>query len=149
MTALETPAADAPAKEWGSLAVRIPGWRWPISTDSAPEPDMPGLFRIGRLSWRSTRGAQSKHQWTQHYGKGKCVPDPDHWAWWGWFITLLGPTPADGYMAHILPPGGAVTDWRIYMNTAITGPMSAYGTTLGRACIAAAAANGRWPGGAS
>jgi hypothetical protein len=52
-------------------------------------------------------------------------------------------------MAHILPPGGAVADWRIYMNTAITGHMSAYGTTLGRACIAAAAALGRWPGGAS
>jgi len=123
VSALKTPAADAPAEEWGALAESIPGW--------ADLPgDRSGPHRMPRLGPRS-------------------VPDPDHWAWWGWFITLLRPTPADGYMAHILPPGGAVTDWRIHLNTAITGPMSAYGTTLGRACIAAAAALGRWPGGAS
>jgi len=79
----------------------------------------------------------------------ECAPDPDDPATAGCLLALLGSTPADGYMAHILPPSSAVTDWRIYMNTAITGSMSAYGTTLGRACIAAAAANGRWPGGAS
>jgi len=79
----------------------------------------------------------------------ECAPDPDDPATAGCLLALIGPTPADGYMAHILPPGGAVADWRIYMNTAITGHMSAYGTTLGRACIAAAAALGRWPGGAS
>jgi len=29
MSALTLPAADAPAEEWGRLAVSIPGWRWP------------------------------------------------------------------------------------------------------------------------
>jgi len=27
MTALQTPAPDAPASEWGTLAVSIPGWQ--------------------------------------------------------------------------------------------------------------------------
>ena len=37
MTALQTPQADAPAKEWGRLAVSIPGWRWmPGMIDTYP-----------------------------------------------------------------------------------------------------------------
>ncbi len=149
MTALETPSPDAPAKEWGSLAVRIPGWRWPISTDSAPEPDMPGLFRIGRLPWRSTRCAQFRHQWSQHDGKGECVPDPDHWAWWGWLLRLLGPRclvrvrilPLEGPGRYeVVIPSGMMPDGR---------PHRVSGINLGRACIAAATGVGRWPGGAS
>jgi len=143
MTAIETPANDAPAQEWGALAKRIPGWRWPISTDSAPEPDMPGLFRIGRLPWRSTPYAQSKHQWSQHYGKGECVPDPDHWAWEGWLWRLAG-------MPEVMVERGGervrIWDGRPeYMMT----QAGATGITKGRALISYAAALGRWPGGDS
>jgi len=31
MTTFKTPAPDAPAAEWGRLAVSIPRWRWPGS----------------------------------------------------------------------------------------------------------------------
>lgn len=139
---MELPEADAPASEWGALAVSIPDWRWPISTDSAPEPDMPGLFRIGRLPWRSTRCAQFKHQWSQHDGKGKCVPDPDHWAWEGWLLRLLGEEiqrvcirHGFGWMdEHFGDDGSTEIAWMDSIN-------------VGRACIAAAHALGRWPGG--
>ena len=76
-----------------------------------------------------------------------CCPDPDDPATAGCLLALLGPPPSEGYMAHVLPPSSAVTKWRVHMNTAHTGPLSAYGATLGRACIAAAEAIGRWPGG--
>ena len=75
-------------------------------------------------------------------------PDPDDPATAGCLLALLGPTPSEGYMAHVLPPSSAVMKWRIHMNTARTGAISVYGWSLGRACIAAAAALGRWPGGA-
>ena len=74
-------------------------------------------------------------------------PAPDDSATAGCLLALLQVVPTEGYMAHVLPPSSAVTKWRVHMNTAQTGPTSAYGWTLGRACIAAAAALGRWPGG--
>ncbi len=40
MSPFELPAADAPAEEWGRLATRIPGWRWPAGMHrSYPDPD--------------------------------------------------------------------------------------------------------------
>jgi len=158
MTAIDLPAPDAPAEEWGRLAVSIPGWRWPISTDSAPEPDMPGFFRIGiskplsvfRLPWRSTPYAQSRHHESQHYGKGECVPDPDHWAWWGWMLRLLGPEriAVSMWVDHI-----TVGQSHLVMDESAVELVEAWlvdghgPRALGRACIAAAAALGKWPGG--
>ena len=73
-------------------------------------------------------------------------PDPDHWAWWGWFITLLGPSIS---MTH--RPDGTwwVGERRLTKQWwgDLTKQWWGDGVTLGRACIAAAAANGRWPGG--
>ena len=69
------------------------------------------------------------------------IPDPDHWAWWGWFIELLGPDHWDSVSpgsAHAADGDG----WWAWVD----GEWSE-GMTLGRACIAAAAANGRWTGG--
>ena len=40
MTALELPAPDAPAEEWGRLAVSLPGWRW-----------MPGMLDTENNRW--------------------------------------------------------------------------------------------------
>lgn len=51
------------AKEWGRLAMRIPGWLAPVEYQTGSY--MPCL----PLS----------------------VPDPDHWMWEGWFLRLLGP----------------------------------------------------------
>ncbi len=131
MTALKTPAPDAPGEEWGALAAPTPGWRepavdWP---DMMPRINVPSTYQEGR-------DGPIGHIPSPHN-----VPDPDHWAWWGWFITLLGPGEWDN-----VAPGCAIAPrgegWWAWMN----GDWSE-GMTLGRACIAAAA-NGRWPGGA-
>jgi len=103
MTALQTPAADAPAAEWGALAVRIPGWEC--------RPDLIG--------------------WAVY-------PDPDHWAWEGWLLRLLFADDRPVSVTRMSP--AAVTVWRHGLGSH-TAP------TLGRACIAAAAALGKWPGG--
>jgi hypothetical protein len=115
------------AEEWGRLAVSLLGWRW-----------MPGMLeqRTGE------RYEDGDGPWI--VGKR---PDPDDPATAGCLLALLQPTPSEGYMAHVLPPSSAVVKWRIHMNTAQIGPLSAYGSTLGRACIAAADALGRWPNG--
>ena len=62
------------------------------------------------------------------------IPDPDHWAWWGWFISLLGPEriAVSMWVDHI-----TVGQSHLVMDE----------SALGRACIAAAAALGKWPGG--
>ena len=128
------------AEEWGRLAVSLPGWRW-----------MPGMLnrKDGTRYMGSARWAWDDPY--RHHAQGIADddwPDPDDPATAGCLLALLGPTPSEGYMAHVLPPSSAVTKWRIHMNTAQTGPLSAYGSTLGRACIAAAEALGRWPEGA-
>lgn len=103
MSAFELPADDAPASEWGRLAVLIPDWRNPDER----------RFHL---------------------------PDPDHWAWEGWLFGLLGQNAS--YMECKVRPSGEVV-WRSRGGT----PADIGWLPLGRACIAYAAANGRWPGG--
>jgi hypothetical protein len=131
------------AEEWGRVAVSLLGWRW-----------MPGMLtNVGRLC-QKTRTPLSRGNVALYLPGGGSPgrglwPCPDDPATAGCLLALLGPTPSEGYMAHVLPPSSTVTKWRVHMNTAHTGPLSAYGSTLGRACIAAAEALGRWPGGAA
>ena len=116
MTALKTPAPDAPAEEWGALAVRIPDWRSP------------------RLPWLP---------WLLSPSQTSNVPDPDHWAWTGWMLRLLGNLEKADELADALHlrrdqcPADAVIDAVVSGNPG----------RISRACIAAAAALGRWPGG--
>lgn len=139
--------AERTAEEWGRLAVSLPGWRW-----------MPGMLVVDTASnpaYRFTGRAWDDGGVVSDDGDGlnlECIcrvewPDPDDPATAGCLLALLSVVPTEGYMAHVIPPSSTVTQWRIHMNTARTGPTSAYGTTLGRACIAAAEALGRWPGG--
>lgn len=129
------PAPDAPAEEWGRLAVSIPGrpacWD---DLEGVDGHDAPGAV-CADGTW-----------WLPDSADGMFL-DVDHPATAGCLLALLGPTPSEGYMAHVLPPSSAVMKWRIHMNTARTGAISVYGWSLGRACIAAAEALGRWPGG--
>jgi hypothetical protein len=111
VTALKTPAPDAPASEWGALAVSIPDWRWP---DDA-------------------------------FGFGLPI---DHWAWEGWLLRLLG-----GGIYHIrtaIEGADGQTLWQFFCSEPDDAgeQWSAERLPLGRAAIAAAAALGRWPGGA-
>lgn len=111
-SALQTPAPDAPASEWGAFAESIPGW--------ADLPgDRSGPHRMPRL------GPQS-------------VPDPDHWAWEGWLRRMLG-NQQDSIM--LITADAGLVHW--YDGESWDSPAM----PMGRACIAVAAANGRWPGG--
>ena len=97
------------SEEWGRIGMRIPGW-------CEPPEDLPS-------SWLSCFHL--------------LVPDPDHWAWHGWFLRLLGPG------ASVNATGGRVTVW-----IRVTGERYAgHGSNIGRACIETAEAIGRWPGG--
>jgi hypothetical protein len=126
MTAL--PAPDAPAEEWGAFAESIPGWRNPSPTavlDSLAMPRIEVGFPIGDLS------------------SPRFVIDPDHWAWEGWLLKLLGNLEEVDKLADDLHlrrdqcPSDAVID------AVVSGDSS----RINRAAIAAAAALGRWPGG--
>jgi len=126
----ELPAADAPASEWGALAVSIPGWRGPWACSHTEVcPPMPGfvLFEGAVTGWCYTDDITSA-------ARIRVSPDPDHWAWWGWMLRLLGPERI------------AVSMWVDHI-TVGTDNLVMDDSAFGRACIAAAAAVGRWPGG--
>jgi hypothetical protein len=143
------------AKEWGRVAVSLPGWRW-----------MPGMLNIGQ-SLRVVapklatctgmyRGRVSPpdsgtadgwcRAWVINYDPDiddqmcDTAPDPDDPATAGCLLAMLegaGPRP------YRRPGGLWVVATVPYMET--YGHLS---LPLGRACIAAAEALGRWPGGA-
>lgn len=95
MNALKTPASDAPAEEWGALAVSIPGWRWlpgMIDTypsfrlsDSAPDPDDPATAGCLLALLRNER-------WRLH------LDDVGEWSFW-----VHGPpeTHGTGHLIHV------------------------------------------------
>jgi hypothetical protein len=134
VTALTPPAMDAPAAEWGAFAVSIPGWRFPDGTHWAA----PGFVA-------SATGCSPVFD-VAKYARAffPVYPDPDHWAWEGWLLALLGPgwcwqhTDDGCIVSRHLVSGFRIGVWD---RNAYRAP------TLGRAAIAAAAAVTRWPGG--
>ena len=141
------PAADAPAEEWGRLAVAIPGFTWTMPWASLPD-------EYGRVWRRNWCPRDSGFGWTQVCGPLRRdyrptfeAVDPDDRGGTGCFLALLG----HGCLVRVLPresrplvgiviPSGLTRDGR---------PHQIGGHNLNRACIAAAAALGRWPGGAA
>mgnify|MGYP003629468330 CR=1 FL=1 len=113
------------AEEWGRAAVSLPGFRW-----------MPGMLAADtelRLDEMTTDWEGAR-------------PDPDDPATAGCLLALLGDVVS---RLHYLP---STKSWAILLDaegmprTVLGGP-PIIGATLGRACIAAAEALGRWPGG--
>jgi len=132
MSALKPPPADAPPEEWGRFAVSIPGWQWPWTCSHTEVcPPMPGGVWI-EGAWAYTDDITSVARWSRI----RAIPDPDHWAWSGWMMALLGDT-----LVCVAREG------RGWVALIASGDLEGYSTTLGRAAIAAAAVNGRWPGG--
>jgi hypothetical protein len=136
MTAFVLPAPDAPAQEWGRLAVAIPGWRWMRRMVSNH-----GATYLGAGCWIDGAAAGAVYA-DPNDGE---VPDPDDPATAGCLLALLGSRclvrilPREGRALYeVVIPSGLTPDGR---------PHRVNGTNLGRACIAAAAALGRWPGG--
>ena len=133
MTALQKPAPDAPAEEWGRFAVRIPDWRWPDGMHDAA----PGF-------WANEYGAGSTGdviRFALNRVGLTVYPNPDHWAWEGWLWRLAGRPEV-----MVERRGQRVRIWDGSPH-AIQQQLSGTGPTIGRALIAYAAANGRWPGG--
>jgi hypothetical protein len=135
MTAYTLPAPDAPAEEWGRLAVALPGWRW-----------MPGMRQIGedrgyalRLDVTGLRGLGAWHGFHGHVGDEHSPSDPDDPATAGCLLALLGPL---GAIMDGLSLAGRMDVWSRLMHALMHDPED-----IGRACIAAAEAIGRWPGG--
>lgn len=124
----ERPAPDVmsepkTAEEWGRLAVSLPGWRW-----------MPGMYAVASVG--STRVSSSiPCWWLRTHDAG---PDPDDPATAGCLLAMIGADDRPVSATRMTPL--CVTVWRHGLGTHTA-------HTLGRACIAAAAALGRWPGG--
>jgi len=140
MTAYTLPAPDAAAKEWGRLAISIPGCRW-----------MPGMrdgddgSRCVRIERRAVTGLYDAIFWdgvdegvVESDQPSNAWPDPDDPATEGCLLRLLGPCEVAYDDAD--PECGP---WSVAVPHHFR--MSA---TIGRACIAVAAALGEWPGGA-
>ena len=120
------------AEEWGRLAVSLPGWRW-----------MPGMLQWRTGPWMgSRRSVDSDYFDTGHEARvmgGDTWPDPDDPATEGCLLALLGARAVD-----VVCPAANGGRWAV----SVSGPHHiGIGSTLGRACIAAAEALGRWPGG--
>jgi len=117
------------AEDWGRLAVSLPGR--PACWDDLEGVD--GHDAAGAVCADGT-------WWSPDSADGMFL-DVDHPATAGCLLALLGPGEW-----HNVAPGAAVEPdgegWWAWVD----GEWSE-GLTLGRACIAAAAALGRWPGG--
>jgi hypothetical protein len=119
------------AEDWGRVAVSLPGWRW-----------MPGMLQWRTGPWMgSRRSVDSDYCDTGHEARvmgGDTWPDPDDPATEGCMVRLLGPVHEAVWYT------GDCDRWVV-----TAGDERRLYTSLGRACIAAAEALGRWPGGAS
>ena len=117
--------AERTAEEWGRVAVSLPGWRW-----------MPGM--VASIGAVASRVDEIAHPWPDNV---RSWPDPDDPATAGCLLSLLG------RKLHI-ESGTYLVRVVIQQEAAANGlyPQSEQ-RTLGRACIAAAEALGRWPGG--
>lgn len=148
------------AEEWGRIAVSLPGWEW-----------MPGM-----RSEINTDTRRAAYRWLagpsddRHYGHVVIVedkhghacrtlatlqpgpndlPDVDDAATAGCLLALLGDSLTRVFwhginvtvLVNIMPPEGE----RVFILK--HGERGFNQPTLGRACIAAAEALGRWPGG--
>ena len=127
--------AKRTAEEWGRVAVSLPGWPF----------DAPG--GCGRMDTGIDYIPSNRDDWNRG-GAGEPVPNPDDpmGATAGCLLALLGRQVA------VRQRGQWMVEWRGMAPLApglgsVLRSVTGTGSTLGRACIAAAEALGRWPGG--
>ena len=135
------------AEEWGRVAVSLPGWRW-----------MPGMLFGSELPHGLDTRCKGNDRLTEVEDRDVDWPTPDNIARHEWpypddhatagsLLALLGGAVdvSVGGTRHVLP-------WRVQVIVAAASSHDGRVHTirepnLGRACIAAAEALGRWPGG--
>ena len=138
-------------EEWGRIAVGLPGWQWMpgMAVDSGND------LGVVTVVWRSDNEPDDVFvQYDEECpalniieaGDDWSRPNPDDPATAGCLLALLG------RQVTVRQRGQWVVEWRGMAPLAPgMGPVSrsvtGTGSTLGRACIAAADALGRWPGG--
>jgi len=144
------------AEEWGQIAMNLPGWEWlpgmgllPLARkirDNERFQENTGEYRYagwGRRGHQYTHLRPSKVRKQMNLVCGRCAPfyaffalDPDDPATEGCLVRLLGP------VFEAVWYTGDCDRWLVAV-----GEERRLYTSLGRACIAAAEALGRWPGG--
>lgn len=134
----QIPAPDAPSEEWGRLAVSIPGWRWLPGMQTGPrredgEPDGEICLDPWRIGNNDVPGPYADDPAWEAW------PDPDDPATEGCLLRLVGLAADDITVGERKGDGTCEWLWWDGVSWRIL--------TLGRACIAAAAAIGEWPGG--
>ena len=115
---------------------------WCYTDDITP---VARFSRTRATHWRRAASAfQSMAEGAGDLDKLLVISDPDHWAWEGWMLRMLG---NERWRLHLDDVG----EWSFWVNgppeTHGTGHLIHVGESLGRAAIAASAALGRWPGG--
>jgi hypothetical protein len=157
-------SAERTAEEWGRVAVSLPGWRWMPGMGLLPLPNeveqrnrdnqAVGYFRYGGHTKdgptvthvRPSRIRRHVNLTKGHYHPVRAyfVPDPCDPATAGCLLSLFG-----GAADVRVGSRDWVSPWNVEI--AVLGVDGRHHTirqpTLGRACIAAAEALGRWPGG--
>ena len=136
------------AEDWGRLAVSLPGWRWmpgmltmwsldedPVMPLRLTEDAGAGHPGVSNPVWS---GVRSDREYNDHEVDPEwCWPDPDDPATAGCLLGLLGPL---GHVMDALSRAERMDLWSALMHALAHDPPA-----LGRACIAAAEALGRWP----
>ena len=119
---------EGTAEDWGRLAVSLPGWRWTSGMH-----DTEGRTYVGCGEWVEVEGCAGL---SITAGRDDPLPDPDDPATAGCLLALLGD--------RLLGVFRRGDEWIVRINGYAADHA---GSTLGRACIAAAVLLGRWPGG--
>lgn len=136
-------------EDWGRIAVSLPGWRWMAGMQAVEPNHAPSV--LDRCTWVLNHDGDPKpimesggpcNHPVWGWPRGGWVPNPDDPATAGCLLAMLGDVVAAA--AHATAAGeAAYVQWHHEDGRVIT----TEAPTLGRACIAAAEALGRWPGG--
>lgn len=132
------------AEDWGRVAVSLPGWRW-----------IPGMVfgslyahgmnaRVQAHDITTDTDAPDAYWFFPESPPSDAWPDPDDLATAGCLLALLGDR------VNVYAPCGTDDEdngWEVVLRSSADERTRGRSSTLGRACIAAAEALGRWPGG--
>ena len=136
------------AEDWGRVAVALPGWRWMAGMHLCrPFPFCGGTVIDAGPIWHGEGPTQNGGGYQDVYPLPDAYPYPDDPATAGCLLALLGRA-----VRVVSEDTTCAPDWyyRAHVPFHLSHDGRGYGIaepTLGRACIAAAEALGRWPGG--